>query len=314
MASPQQIKDWAHRTAPRDWYGACAGLTYNTIVQNGGAGDAYGSATAAFNATRIEGHRPQDAPAGAIHYWSYVGKDYRNIVGDWGHVAVDIYGGGHSILSATRRYREQWAIGAGLISVAAQTVPGMTYLGWSMTYGRRGRISITIPSGDGSTPFTPSKPKEWDEMASQAEIAEVVKAELIRQKDVFPFVVDYRNADEGDPRKGISWGIPGGLFVLTQEQVDWFNEAEDSSGRNLNEFVRTFTPTNSRGYDHYRALCEGPPPWARGGNDPRGPFAAGSSPSDAQVLESMRAVLPDITTAAEAGASAGVKGLTLKAQ
>lgn len=317
MASPEQIKKWAHKTAPRDWYGACAGLTYNTIVQNGGTSDAYGSATAAFNATRIEGHRAQDAPAGAIHYWSYFGTDWRGIRGDWGHVAVDIFGGGHSILSATRRYREQWAIGAGLISVAAQTVPGMTYLGWSMTYGRRGRISIAVPSGGGSTPFppTPTKPKEWDEMASPEEIDAIVFAAVQRAGvSLFPFVVNYERAAEGDPRKGISWGIQGGLFVLTDEQLAWFNGAKDTpSGRHLNHGLRTFYPSNPREYDHYRTLCEGPPPWARGGIDPTGAFTAGGvtagGATDAQVLESIRSVLPEITDAARVG----IDGATIRA-
>lgn len=161
MATPAQIRRWLSSTS-RDWYGACAGLAYNIIAHNGGQTyRSYGSATEAYEDTVIESMDPAAAPPGAQHYWSYYGRDWRRIYGNWGHVATDIYGGGHSILSATRLAREFWGVHAGIISVTAQTVAGMKYLGWSRTYGRRNRITIELPSpsGGGSTPVTPTDPR-----------------------------------------------------------------------------------------------------------------------------------------------------------
>lgn len=148
MATPEQIKAWCATTRPRNWYGACAGLTYNTIAMNGGDASLgpYPSATAAYESAKkaggIKSRNPLLAPPGAIHYWSYYGRDWRGIYGNWGHVAVDIYGGGSRILSATSRAREYWGLNAGILSVHEQTIPAMKYLGWALTFGRHNRITI----------------------------------------------------------------------------------------------------------------------------------------------------------------------------
>lgn len=162
MATPEQIRKWVGTTPPTDWYGRCAGLTWQAIRYNGGvSGTPYGSATAAYNAARsagkIESTDPSKAPAGALHYWSYYGKDYLGNYGNWGHVTLDIYGRGTDTLGATHYAHQVWGVSAGLISVAAQTRGGMGYLGWARTYGSNQRIEITTgsSSGGGSQPFDP---------------------------------------------------------------------------------------------------------------------------------------------------------------
>lgn len=145
--TPSAIERLIRRiTPPRgDWYGLCAGLTYRTILEAGGAvpDGPYGSAWLAYLATRIESTNAAAAPAGAVHYWDYT--DPRG--NRYGHCALDVLGGGVALLSATRAADAYWNTGAGIISVADQSAqPRMgRYLGWSRTYGRSNRLSITIP-------------------------------------------------------------------------------------------------------------------------------------------------------------------------
>ncbi|MGZ0067846.1 hypothetical protein [Microbacterium arborescens] len=160
MTSPHEIREFVDSTRPKDWYGQCAGLTYRTIKEcEGYAPDIYGSAFAAYRATEIESRDPLAAPPGAIHYWDYYGTDDRGRVARWGHVAIDIYGGGHHVLSATGYAHEWWGKRAGLITVAAQTARGMPYLGWSRFYGARNRIEIgdARPAGKGQQQVVPAE-------------------------------------------------------------------------------------------------------------------------------------------------------------
>lgn len=143
-------------SATRGWYGMCAGLTDRVVAfGTGGARKWYDSATDARNNCTIVSRDPSKAPPGAIHFWSYYGTAWDGSRGNWGHVAIDIYGGGTDVLSATGYAHEYWALNAGLITVAAQTARGMTYLGWSRTYGAADILTITqdTPAGDGSHPF-----------------------------------------------------------------------------------------------------------------------------------------------------------------
>lgn len=141
MATRDQIRAWCESTRPKDWYGICAGLTWQTIAYNGGyAPDVYPSAWAAYLATHIESESPYTAPPGAIHYWDYTdGHGNR-----YGHVVVDIDGGSTACLSATHYAYEYWGVSAGLITVDEQnTHGGMRYMGWSYRYGSRNQILIT---------------------------------------------------------------------------------------------------------------------------------------------------------------------------
>lgn len=172
MTTPEEIEAFIRGTRPPwnvarqafDWYGMCAGLTYRTILECGGKvpDGPYNSAWAAYLATTIESTDPRNAPPGAVHYWDYTGLASNGQRARWGHVTLDIFGGGTDTLGATGHAHEVWNTSAGLISVAAQTARGMTYMGWSRTYGRSNRISITTgaPAGGNGRPFP-----EEDDMA-----------------------------------------------------------------------------------------------------------------------------------------------------
>lgn len=180
MTTPTEIEVFVRGTRPPwnsyrrayDWYGMCAGLTYRTILECGGKvpDGPYPSAWAAYLATEIESTDPWKAPPGAVHYWDYTGVASNGQRERWGHVTLDVLGGGTDTLSATGHAHEFWNTSAGLISVAAQTARGMTYMGWSRTYGRRNRLSIVTggTAGSGGSPLTPK-----EDTLSAAEVAEI---------------------------------------------------------------------------------------------------------------------------------------------
>lgn len=180
MTTPEEVEAFVRRTRPPwnvarqayDWYGMCAGLTYRTISECGGyvPDDPYGSAWLAYlaarEAGRIESRDFRAAPPGAIHYFDYVGMASNGQRARWGHVVIDILGGGTDCLSATGHAHEVWAKSAGLISIPAQAARGMEYVGWARTYGSRIRLTITRPApvDGGATPL-PSpvpEPEEGD--------------------------------------------------------------------------------------------------------------------------------------------------------
>ena len=122
MATASEIRAWVESTRPRDWYGMCAGLTDRVVAAfTGGARQWYDSATDARDASGPLNGDASKCPAGGIHYWSYTGTAWDGSRGDWGHVTIDIYGGGGSTLSATGHAYEPWGVNAGLISVASQS-------------------------------------------------------------------------------------------------------------------------------------------------------------------------------------------------
>lgn len=182
MTTAEEIKGWVAAATPPDpdrgWYGACAGLTDRVVAFfTGGDRRWYGSATDARRASGALNPDATQCPAGGIHFWSYYGTAWDGSVGDWGHVTIDITGGGGDTLSATGHAREWWALNAGLISVAAQSArAGMQYLGWSRTYGGARPLTITTESTAG----TGSRPFEEDFMAT---MTDEEKSRLLTQLD-----------------------------------------------------------------------------------------------------------------------------------
>lgn len=164
IAEPDEIRAWVEATRPTDWYGMCAGLTDRVVAAfTGGARQWYDSATDARNASGWLNPDPTTCPAGGIHYWAYTGTAWDGSKGNWGHVTIDIDGGGTDTLSATGYAHEPWGVNAGLISVAAQSArPGMTYLGWARTYGEAAPLIIGTAdaAAEKATPFIP--PQEED--------------------------------------------------------------------------------------------------------------------------------------------------------
>lgn len=168
------VQAWVEGTRPTDWYGKCAGLTDRVVAAFTGADRQwYDSATDARAASGGLNPDPTACPPGGIHFWSYYGTAWDGSYGNWGHVTIDIDGGGTATLSATGAAHEYWGVHAGLISVAAQTArAGMRYLGWARTYGAAKPLNFEASSGGDAAPFTP---REWDDMASKEDIAAVVR-------------------------------------------------------------------------------------------------------------------------------------------
>lgn len=157
------IKRWVAGTRPYNWYNQCAGLTMS-ITRHFGNGPAlgapgvvYATARDAYNAAANAGPIRRDAseaPAGAIHYWDYT-TTINGRRKNFGHVVVDIRGGGTHTLSATRLADPEWGENAGLISVARQTAAigsAGRYLGWSPTYGAKYIVNIEPEGGGSVTP------------------------------------------------------------------------------------------------------------------------------------------------------------------
>lgn len=157
MTTAAEIQGWVEGTRPTDWYGKCAGLTERVVaVFTRGGRLWYDSATEAREASGWLNPDPGACPPGGIHYWSYYGKAWDGSYGNWGHVTIDMYGGGWATLSATGHAFEDWGVHAGLISVESQSArAGMRYLGWASTYGDAAPLIITNLStaGGDARPF-----------------------------------------------------------------------------------------------------------------------------------------------------------------
>lgn len=178
MSTIDRMKAWVGSTRPHNWYGQCAGLTMSICRHFGQLNGApYASAYAAYLASDIESTNPRECPPGGIHFWDGYFRGSQGGYDRYGHVAVDITGGGLAVLSATSQAPTFWGVNAGLISVARQSElirnnPQGRYLGWSRTYGSH-RVTTLAPSpdpaGGNSRPI-----EEDDDMPTADEIAKAV--------------------------------------------------------------------------------------------------------------------------------------------
>lgn len=143
-----EVKAWVVGTKPYDWYNRCAGLAMSICRHFGNVPPlgvpthpVYATARLAYEAALATGKLERDsskARPGWFHYW-----DYTTTIGgvrkNYGHVVVDMRGGGTHTLSATKRADPMWGKNAGLISVRQQTTAigsAGRYLGCAPTYGR----------------------------------------------------------------------------------------------------------------------------------------------------------------------------------
>lgn len=146
--TPAQVKAKFATFGVYNWYGKCAAVVHTVCRHFGEVGKdtPYPSAKAAYNATRIESKDPKKAPAGAVHYWSYYGRNSRLEMGDWGHTGVDMTGGGRDILNATSYPNERYGKNVGTSTFAEINGRVGKYLGWSKTYGRSYTANIVAPA------------------------------------------------------------------------------------------------------------------------------------------------------------------------
>ena len=154
--TPAQVKAKFALWPKENWYGKCAGVVM-TVVNHFGKrnGAPYASAKAAQSASKIISTNPGKAPVGAVHHWDYYGRDYAGRYGNWGHVGVDMFGGGTRVLNATAHADERWGLNVGLSTVRDITNRVGNYKGWSLTYGVH-EIHIELPAPAGKP--VPPKP------------------------------------------------------------------------------------------------------------------------------------------------------------
>lgn len=148
------------------WSGWCAAL----MVRFGGFSRAAPSAISAYHASTIVGHDPAAAPVGAFHFWD---------IGAYGHVGVDLLGGGGTVFMASSHLHESWGTAIGVNSVSAYDgATGARYLGWSMDYvgqhlaggGAAACTLATLPAGCAVPPSataTSGTPDTWFWMRMQ---------------------------------------------------------------------------------------------------------------------------------------------------
>lgn len=122
-----RARDYAAQYPKRDggsWSGWCASLMWR--FGDMPESSARASAIIAYGDSNIVGTDPRLAPIGAFHWWD---------IGVYGHVAVDLLGGGTTVFMASNYVVEDWGDAIGVTSIPRYTnATGATYLGWSMDY------------------------------------------------------------------------------------------------------------------------------------------------------------------------------------
>lgn len=205
----ERVREWVDSTRPHDWYGQCAGLTMSICRHFGKLdGGPYSSAYAAYLASKIVSTDSRKAPAGAIHFWDGYFRGSQGGYGRYGHVAVDLTGGGVFLLSASRNGSQTWGVGAAIITEREQSRliaknPQGRYLGWSLTYGRH-RVTALTPS-----------PAASGGNAKPVEIPAPTTPEPIEQEesdDMAFRIIAVPNTDKaGKPRDDLYFCGPGGV-------------------------------------------------------------------------------------------------------
>ncbi|WP_405373440.1 MULTISPECIES: hypothetical protein [unclassified Microbacterium] len=212
--TPAQVKAKFATWDDYDWYGKCAAVVHTVCRHFGDVGkdNAYPSARAAFEDTKIESTDPAKAPRGAVHYWDYVGLNSRRERGNWGHVGIDMLGGGTDVLNATSYPNDKYGTNVGTSSVAQINKRVGKYRGWSRTYGESHYAVILAPTVKPVKPApkpattTPAKPAATP-IPEDEDMAIYVKAKDDTQKRVWQVA-------GGKKRhiKGAEWGVIQALY------------------------------------------------------------------------------------------------------
>ncbi len=134
------------------------------MVQFGGFGATAPSAIDAYHASSIVSTDPTTAPVGAFHYWN---------IGLYGHVGVDLMGGGAVVFMASAHLAESWNPYIGVNSIGAYgEASGAQYLGWSMEYNGHGqRLSGSGTCGAANVPNGCTLPRTPTETTGVPDVA-----------------------------------------------------------------------------------------------------------------------------------------------
>lgn len=123
---------------------------------------------------------------------------------------------------------------------ARQRQIGRPYLGWTGDI-LGADIAYSTPAGGGSTP-APTTPKEWDEMATRAEVKSAVLEALASRPDAK--IVSF----SGEDRNGIYLAAPGHWHQFTAEEWKQFSDHGLRSG------IGDLIPVNARDFDVLKAI------------------------------------------------------------
>lgn len=106
------------------WVGWCASLMWR--FGDMPESSARPSAIIAYGDSTILGTDYRQAPVGAFHWWD---------IGEHGHVAIDLNGGGGTLFMGSSFLIEEWGTGIGVTSMNDYNTRSFaTYLGWSLDY------------------------------------------------------------------------------------------------------------------------------------------------------------------------------------
>lgn len=109
-------------------------------------------------------------------------------------------------------------------------------------------INDGAPASDTATPI----PKEWDEMATEQQIRDIVAKEIRNTRTNEHFIVSYASSTD---RNGIVLAGFGYWHKLTKEEWDHFNWLQSNNGLTIFAGLHIFTPINDRSYDILRDVC-----------------------------------------------------------
>lgn len=113
----------------KTWAQNCQSLMFrfNQFRDAHGEPQSYDSALIAAHASKIESRDAAKAPIGAFHFWD---------IGQFGHVAQDLTGGGRTVFMASTHIAVAWGDAIGTTSVAKyNALTRAKYLGWSRRCG-----------------------------------------------------------------------------------------------------------------------------------------------------------------------------------
>jgi len=132
------------------------------------------------------------APIGAFHYWTW-GTD--------GHVGLDTKGGGTNVFMASSFIEEAIGNSIGFQSVTGYARDGAyPYRGWSMTYGKNGKITLEGPV---TIPVVAPKPAVNPPVVAKPNVA-------------MQWAIDNKIVDKGlDPNAPVTWNS----FIWTLYRV-----------------------------------------------------------------------------------------------
>jgi hypothetical protein len=134
------VIDWVQENPNNNgisWYGLCGAVMFNLCFKFGVVPNPVPATAKEASKAAVPLNKDfLKAPIGAFHYWD---------IGTEGHVGVDASGGGLEIFMASHYLAQKLNADLGFQSAVGYSRGVYPYLGWSLTYGKNGRVVNQIP-------------------------------------------------------------------------------------------------------------------------------------------------------------------------